>query len=382
MVADASSSAVEPAAVTAMWRAIDVLRPITLAYAAYSTSNRIEDVYRPWVAWAILAVLAAWTVAMFAYRARTIRVVGAELGLACAAILATRLADTAAEIVGGAKTVPGVWPAAAVVSWAVLKGWKGGMFAAACVGLADLVEVLQPNENTVNNIVLLLLLGGCVGYCADLARGGHTALTEALRVQAEIRERDRLARTVHDGVLQTLAYIHRRGQDLGGESRALGAMAGDQERLLRALVSGVSAPDLHQAVGGEVDVRTVLSRYAVGRVHVVPPAHPVLADRRVADELSAAVHAALDNVRRHAGEEASAWLLIEDDGSDVVVTIRDDGAGFAEERLAEAVTSGRMGVSTSIKGRLADLGGSATYDSRPGTGTSVRLRAPKKGQRR
>jgi len=66
--------------------------------------------------------------------------------------------------------------------------------------------------------VILVLLGGCIGYCADLSRDGHAALSEAVRVRAEGRERDRMARTVHDGVLQTLSYIHRRGLELGGES--------------------------------------------------------------------------------------------------------------------------------------------------------------------
>ncbi|HEY7717265.1 MAG TPA: hypothetical protein VH915_00780, partial [Pedococcus sp.] len=49
------------------------------------------------------------------------------------------------------------------------------------------------------------------GAQVDLAREGHAKLGEALALQARVRERERLARTVHDGVLQTLAYIHRTG---------------------------------------------------------------------------------------------------------------------------------------------------------------------------
>ena len=131
-----------------------------------------------------------------------------------------------------------------MVRWAVLRGWRGGLFAAAVVAAADLLEVVEPTENTVNNIILLFLLGGCVGYCSDLSREGHAALQEAMQVQAEVRERDRLARTVHDGVLQALSYIHRRGTEMGGEVRELATMAAAQEGLLRTLVSG--APSHHR----------------------------------------------------------------------------------------------------------------------------------------
>ena len=368
-----------PTVVTAMWRGVDVLRPIAWLYAVYSAFVRQEDFARPWLAWGVLGVLGAWTVGMVLYRTRNTRVVGLELVLACAAILSTRLVDTPEVIAGGAKTLPGLWPAAAVVAWAVLKGWRGGMLAALVVGVVDLLEVDVATENTINNIVILVLLGGCIGYCADLSRDGHAALSEALKVQAEVLERDRLARTIHDGVLQTLAYIHRRGLDMGGESRELGSMAADQERRLRALVSDVSARDLDAVVDGEVDLRPLLGRYVGGAVHVIPPAEPVLMARRVADELAAAVSAALDNVRRHAGADAQAWVLIEDHGKTVTVTIRDDGVGVPAGRLAEAADSGRMGVANSIRRRMSDLGGTATIDSRPGAGTCLELTVSKKG---
>jgi len=369
-----------PTVVAALWRAIDVLRPIALGWAAWVSYDRAATMVRPWLAWTVLGVLAAWTAAMFLHRSRTVAVVGTELGLAVLAILATRWVDSPEVITAGAKTVPGIWPAAAVVAWSVLRGWRGGLLAAAVVAAADLVEVAEPTENTVNNIILLLLLGGCVGYCADLSREGHAALREAIRLQAQVRERDRLARTVHDGVLQTLSYIHRRGTDMGGETRELAAMAAEQERLLRTLVSGVATPFPDQVVEGEVDLRTVLERQAEGDVQVVAPADPVMLEHQVAEELSAAVREVLENVRRHAGNGARAWVLIEDRDAHVVVTVRDDGVGVAPGRLAEAAAAGRMGVTHSIHGRINDLGGRAVYDSRVGGGTTVELMLPRRGR--
>src|SRR5260370_508972 len=93
--------------------------------------------------------------------------------------------------------------------------------------------------------------------------------------------------------------------------------------------------------------------------------------------LAAAAGAALDNVRRHAGADAGAWVLIEDDGAAVTVSIRDDGRGFAERRLAEAAAAGRLGVAQSIVGRLRDVGGKACLTSSPGQGTEVELRVPR-----
>jgi signal transduction histidine kinase len=377
----------EPTAVAALWRGLDVFRPIAWLYAVYSAYARSQDMARPWLAWLVLGLLGAWTagVVLCRDRSRTVRVASMELVLACCAILSTRLVDTPEVIIGGARTLPGLWPAAAVVAWAVLRGWRAGMLAAVLVGVADILEVGISTQapltgSTINNIVILVLLGGCTGYCADLSRDGHAALSEALRVQAEVRERDRLARTVHDGVLQALSYIHRRGVDLGGEAHELGSMAADQERLLRALVSKVSNGHVGHSgdllARGEVDLRAVLGPYADSRVHVIPPAEPVLMAAGVAEELSAAVRAALDNVRRHAGVDAQAWVLIEDEGSDVTVTVRDNGVGLPAGRLAEAAAGGRLGIASSIGGRMGDLGGTAVLDSRPGAGTRLELTVP------
>jgi len=94
-------------------------------------------------------------------------------------------------------------------------------------------------------------------------------------------------------------------------------------------------------------------------------------------ETTAAVRAAIDNVRRHCGASAKAWVLVDDEGETVTVTVRDDGPGMPTGRLAEAAAEGRLGVSQSMRGRMRDLGGSADISSAPGAGTEVRLRVPR-----
>src|SRR5439155_7711625 len=108
------------------------------------------------------------------------------------------------------------------------------------------------------------------------------------------------------------------------------------------------------------DVRPLIERFAHPRVTVSCPADAVLLTAAYATALSAATAAALDNVERHAGPEARAWVLVEDTGTAVLVCIRDDGAGFADGRLAQAATAGRLGVSHSIMGRVREMGGTAS----------------------
>jgi signal transduction histidine kinase len=83
-------------------------------------------------------------------------------------------------------------------------------------------------------------------------------------------------------------------------------------------------------------------------------------------------------VRQHGGATAKAWVLVDDEGQAVSVTVRDDGPGIPAGRLAEAAAEGRLGVSHAIVGRIRDLGGSADICSPPGGGTEVRLRVPGK----
>ena len=99
--------------------------------------------------------------------------------------------------------------------------------------------------------------------------------------------------------------------------------------------------------------------------------------------LSAATHEALNNVRVHAGSDASnpskpAQCRVEVVGRRdcVRVTITDTGCGFDVSRGTE----GRHGVSQSIVERMRAIGGSATLASRPGGGTRVTLewRAPRR----
>ncbi|WP_371821011.1 ATP-binding protein [Tsukamurella sp. PLM1] len=86
---------------------------------------------------------------------------------------------------------------------------------------------------------------------------------------------------------------------------------------------------------------------------------------------------ALDNTALHAGEGARSYLLLEDVGDAVLVTVRDDGTGIAPGRLDAARAEGRLGVSESIVGRMRALGGSAELTTDVGGGVEWELSVPR-----
>ncbi len=374
----------EPVVVEAFHRGLDVFRPLAAGYAALLTWGRRDEMLRPWVAVVVLALMAAWSLGLLRYRRRSRRVAVAEVVIAAAAVLATPLADGAAAVAAGQYTLPTVWAAGSVAGGAVVAGSRGGLLAALAVAAADLVEISgRPTQGTVHNIVILLLLGGLIGLAVDLARSGLAQEEQVLLERERLRERERIARVVHDGVLQTLAYVHRRGSELGGEAGELATLAADQERALRRFVSGAGAPgeeplDLHGEDGAEVDLRLAVTAHERPLVTVSVPGDPLLVDAQVARELDAALTAVLDNVARHAGEGARAWVLLEGDVTGVELTVRDDGAGAEPDALLGAAARGRLGVSSSIRGRVEDLGGSATWATRPGAGCTVRIVVPRR----
>ena len=373
----------EPVVVESFHRGLDVFRPLAALYAVWLAWQRQESMVRPWVAAVVLGVMLAWSVGLLFYRRRSIRVVVIEVSIAVIGVLATMLAETPEAIAAGQFTIPTIWAAGSVAGGAVVAGARGGLLAATVIAVADLIEVGTPTQSTVHNIVLLFLLGGLIGLAVDLARSGLEREEQVLLERERLHERERIARVVHDGVLQSLAYIHRRGDEIGGEAAELAVLAAEQERSLRRFVSGTGAPDVPDSEvdlrggEGEVDLRRLLTARERPDVLVAVPADPVVVDGLVAHEVDAAVAAALDNVARHAGPGARAWVLLEGDSSGVELTIRDDGVGAEVADLLGAAERGRMGVSSSIRGRVEDLGGSVTWTTRPGGGCVVRMTVPR-----
>jgi signal transduction histidine kinase len=381
-----------------LWRALAAYRVLTMLYAIGLFVTDYDEFDRPVIAVAFYAVLFVWTLATLPRvqnaTACTKRFLTVDLAIALTGIVLTPLVVNGEHIQSGGPTLPSIWTAGSVLAFAIKGGWRWAAFASTPVAAANLIERGRPAHDTVHNVILVWVASIAIGYVVEVARASERTLARALEIEAATRERERLARDIHDSVLQVLAMVQRRGAVIGGEAAELGRMAGEQEVALRTLVSGglvpvsrvsedaadgavVRAVEEPDDSAGPVDLRALLAPYASAKVSLAEPGAPVPLPPAAARELAAAVGAALDNVRRHAGEHARAWILVEDEPDDVIVTVRDDGPGIPEGRLAQAEGEGRLGVALSIRGRLRDIGGSAELISVPGQGTEVELKVPK-----
>lgn len=338
---------------------------------------RAGNVDHPVAGLACVATMVVWTVVAIALYAdperRSPTLLGADLGVALVLILVSPLVkgpDMQA-------TIPGFWVTGALIAWSVRWDWRGGLAAAVALTAADLSVRQDVDQGNYGNIFLLLIGGLVVGFLSESLRLMERERDAAQREAIVGEERARLARAVHDGVLQVLALVQRRGGELGGELAELGRLAGEQESALRSMIR---QQDVVPAVGAEHDLAAALE--ALGRaapvaVSVATPGRAVELPPAVVVELTAAVRACLDNVAVHAGTDTQAWVLVEDEGDRVVVTVRDEGPGIPADRLAEAEAEGRLGVSQSIVGRVGDLGGTARLET-GGFGTEWELAVPRR----
>ncbi|MGE2713892.1 MacS family sensor histidine kinase [Mycolicibacterium litorale] len=368
---------VDPAA--PLWRAAQVFRLLSCLYALGFQIAVNDDLDRRAAAWALFAVLIAWSVAcaiayLQGFGRRTGWVV-AEIGVVLALMMSTALVADDRWVADNQSWPTTLWATNAVISAAILRGPVAGMVTGLVVMAAYAVLKGYVSINVFRNatIVIELAVGLAVGMAAQTARRAHAELDRATRLAAALEERERLSRHVHDGAIQVLALVARRGKEIGGATAQLAELAGEQERALRRLVSAADT-----TVGGLTDVGAMLRRRASDRVSVSLPPDPVLLDADVAAELCAAAVNALDNVAAHAGADARAYVLVEDLGDAVTVSVRDDGPGIAPGRLAEAAAEGRMGVAKSIVGRIDSLGGVAELHTGPDCGTEWELTVPRR----
>jgi signal transduction histidine kinase len=359
-----------------LWRALVVFRVITWLFACLGVWSRWDGIVRPSGAIIQLAIMGAWTVvASIGYSRhwgrRNTRLAFADLLVTIGCMYATLLAQPLPDIRGGASVLTSVWAAGPVIALGISRGRDGGLLGAATISLALLsLRGVDNAAKILGNVQLLLVSGLVVGYAATTMRRANARLREAIAAESAAAERLRLGRSIHDGVLQVLAQVQRRGTAIGGEAAELAALAAEQEVALRTLMA--SRPPTGDR--GRIDLCMLLIPLATTRVDVVVPAEQVLLPTATATELVAVVKEALSNVDKHAGPDARSWVVIEDLGDEVLLSVRDDGAGTTPDRLEQAGSDGHLGVSQSIRGRIADLGGSVSVRTAPGEGTEWEMR--------
>lgn len=208
---------------------------------------------------------------------------------------------------------------------------------------------------------------------------------------AEQRERERLAKVLHDHLQQLLVGmtfgLDRIGRRLGTaafENDAQQALANVKDVLdqaiatTRTLVADLSPPILYDS--GLADAlewlaRTMRERHGLTvMLKCEGDASPARKDVR--SLVFESVREALFNVVKHAQCERAEVTLTQHEQRQLRVVIEDRGIGFDLARLAPAQTDGTGFGILAMRERLRFLGGRCTIDSEPDVGTRVTLIAP------
>jgi two-component system nitrate/nitrite sensor histidine kinase NarX len=245
------------------------------------------------------------------------------------------------------------------------------------VGLL-LLTSRRPLDLPEGQVLLVRTLAGEAALILQNAR-----LLVRVEYQAVLEERARLAREIHDGLAQTLAFLKiqaaqmqyylkqgkldRLEETLAASHQSLGEAYQDARRAidnLRSLPETSTrewviriAQDFGTSSGLEVDTSNLdLERD-------LPPT--------VQAQLIRIIQEALSNVRKHARARRVALSASEGRGA-LVIEVRDDGAGFDP---AQADVDSRYGL-LGIRERASMIGAEIELESHPGGGTALRLHIP------
>ena len=243
------------------------------------------------------------------------------------------------------------------------------------VGVVNLAAG-TPRLVTAEELALLTAIGHQIGMAVE-----NALLYEQAQQLAVVEERNRLARDLHDSMIQALygvtLYAEAAGRKLALGNTEVAAehlrriQATSQEALremrllifeLRPLILQVSglATALQarlEGVEGRVGLETEFRGDGVGRL----PLDVEEGLYRIAQE-------ALNNVLRHAHANHVLVSLQQIDRV-VVLEVADDGIGFDPATVQEQRGFGLQGMEE----RAARIGGKLTVHSRPGAGTTIKV---------
>lgn len=227
-----------------------------------------------------------------------------------------------------------------------------------------------------------------------LADAAAVALNNArLYQQAEglgaLEERERIAAEMHDGLAQTLSYLHLQVdlalEELDEGADARGRLVRVRNTLARAIQDArATIETLHSDLVPPPPLSELLRRAAgqstrgtalAGAVHV-EVAEDCVIRPEMATQVERIVQEALTNAGRHS---QAGWVAVRlcREGEKGVVVVEDDGVGFDP---AQRARNGRLHFGLSImQARAARIGGQLSIQSVPGGGTRIILRWPVKG---
>lgn len=225
-----------------------------------------------------------------------------------------------------------------------------------------------------------------IGIVAALARFAAVVVTAYWSAQAMAEERDRIARDLHDGTIQSLfavgialraARSPARQRDV---AQVVDGAVQELDHIIRDLRSYVFALRPHILADRQLGpALEQLIQDLAARTRIIAQAE---VDHMVAAGLAASAadvvqlaREALSNVGRHSLAR-HCWLTLRRVGAAAMLEIRDDGRGFD----VDDVESGGQGL-VNMHRRAAVLGGQATIVANRDQGVTVRITIPMNGER-
>ncbi len=217
----------------------------------------------------------------------------------------------------------------------------------------------------------------------------HLRLVEQQRVMATLAERERLARELHDTLVQATASIRMQAETTNqlltqGETAAvrtnLGRIADAAQEMhldLREYLFGMPAP-LATDQSFFVALRNYLAQFEQRWMIPTQLRVPAELEQRglgtmVEAQILRIVQEALSNVRKHASAH-HVEVIFEREAMQVQLIIQDDGRGFDPAQLA--VPNARGFGTRSMRERAQAIGGRFEMQSPPGKGTRVIVNIP------
>lgn len=201
-------------------------------------------------------------------------------------------------------------------------------------------------------------------------------------IESQEAERKRIASELHDGLGQSLVIIKNRAM-LGLNKRD------DQERVARELgsisesaslaldevreITNNLRPQLLDRLGLTKAIQSMLKKL-VDVIEVDSQIEPIdgLFSENKEISIYRIVQESVNNIIKHANA-SKAFVEIKRGSKDVSITIRDNGKGFDTANVnPERRTLGLVG----LKERAQQLSGEIVIESRPGSGTNIRVTVP------
>ncbi|MCW2338255.1 signal transduction histidine kinase [Sphingobium sp. B2D3A] len=225
------------------------------------------------------------------------------------------------------------------------------------------------------SVMAILLFACAIGLFRWRARSVAQRIRN--RVEARVEERERIARELHDTLLQGVQGLLMRFQAVAevipADSRARGMIEKTLERGDDVVVqSRERVRSLRSSAPGDIERRIEDLGYEAVEIRVAGVRRPVCGP--VIDEIGAIVSEALSNAERHSrAKHVSVEIRYGYFALDIQV--KDDGDGIDRAILANGGRSGHFGLQ-GMRERADKLGGKLVIQSNRASGTLVQVRVP------